>query len=77
MQSAYLEYLDWDKTAQQPNLPPAVVLNVREKSLFSGVFGGEGLSPGVAYEDQNVLILHGRHGLLTWTAVVSKQTGQC
>ena len=64
-------------TAQQANLPPAVTLNVREKRLFSGVFGGEGLfEPGDAYEDPNVLILHGRQGLLTWTAVVSKQTGQ-
>ena len=64
-------------TAAQANLPPAVVLNVREKRLFSGVFGGQGLfDPGDAYEDPNVLILHGRHGLLTWTAVVSKPTGQ-
>ena len=30
-------------TAEQANLPPAVTLNVREKRLFSGVFGGEGL----------------------------------
>ena len=64
-------------TAEQANLPPAVTLNVREKRLFSGVFGGEGLfEPGDAYEDPNVLILHGRHGLLTWTAVVDKATGQ-
>jgi hypothetical protein len=64
-------------TAQQANLPPAVTLNVRERRLFSGVFGGEGLfEPGDAYEDPNVLILHGRHGLLTWTAVVAKPTGQ-
>ena len=64
-------------TAAQANLPPAVTLNVREKRLFSGVFGGEGLfEPGDAYEDPNVLILHGRHGLLTWTAVVDKATGQ-
>jgi len=64
-------------TAEQANLPPAVTLNVREKRLFSGVFGGEGLfEPGDAYEDPNVLILHGRHGLLTWTAVVDKTTGQ-
>ena len=64
-------------TAQEANLPPSVTLNVREKRLFSGVFGGEGLfSPGDAYEDPNVLILHGRHGLLTWTAVVDKATGQ-
>jgi hypothetical protein len=64
-------------TAAQANLPPAVTLNVREKRLFSGMFGGEGLfEPGDAYEDPNVLILHGRHGLLTWTAVVDKATGQ-
>jgi hypothetical protein len=31
-------------TAQQANLPPAVTLNVKERRLFSGVFGGEGLS---------------------------------
>jgi hypothetical protein len=65
-------------TAEQANLPPAVTLNVREKRLFSGVFGGEGLfEPGDAYEDPNVLILHGRHGLLTWTAVVDKARGKC
>ena len=64
-------------TAEQANLPPAVTLNVRERRLFSGIFGGEGLfEPGDAYEDPNVLILHGRHGLLTWTAVVDKATGQ-
>ena len=64
-------------TAEQANLPPAVTLNIRERRLFSGVFGGEGLfEPGDAYEDPNVLILHGRHGLLTWTAVVDKATGQ-
>ena len=45
--------------------------------MFSGLFGGEGLfEPGDVYEDENVLILHGRHGLLTWTAVVAKDTGQ-
>ena len=64
-------------SAQQANLPPFVTLNVREKRLFSGLFGGEGLfNPGDVYEDPNVLILHGRHGLLTWTAVVAKDTGQ-
>jgi len=64
-------------TAQQANFPPTVTLNVRDKRLFSGLFGGEGLfSAGDAYEDPNVLILHGRHGLLTWTAVVAKDTGQ-
>jgi hypothetical protein len=64
-------------SAQQANLPPFVTLNVREKRLFSGLFGGEGLfNPGDVYEDPQVLILHGRHGLLTWTAVVAKDTGQ-
>ena len=64
-------------SAQQANLPPFVTLNVKQKQLFSGLFGGQGLfDPGDAYEDQQVLILHGRHGLLTWTAVVAKDTGQ-
>ena len=64
-------------TTQEANFPSTVTLNVREKRLFSGLFGGEGLfSPGDVYEDPNVLILHGRHGLLTWTAVVAKDTGQ-
>jgi hypothetical protein len=64
-------------SAQQANLPPFVTLNVREKRLFSGLFGGEGLfNPGDVYEDPKVLILHGRHGLLTWNAVVAKDTGQ-
>ena len=64
-------------SAAQANLPPLVTLNVKQKQLFSGLFGGEGLfEPGDVYEDQNVLILHGRKGLLTWTAVVSKQTGE-
>jgi hypothetical protein len=63
-------------TAQQANLPPLVTLNVKEKRLFSGLFGGEGLfDPGDVYEDDSVLILHGRKGLLTWTAVVAKDTG--
>jgi hypothetical protein len=64
-------------SAQQANLPPFVTLNVKEKRLFSGLFGGQGLfDPGDVYEDEKVLILHGRHGLLTWTAVVAKDTGQ-
>jgi hypothetical protein len=59
-------------SAAQANLPPFVTLNVKEKALFSGLFGGQGLfSPGDVYEDPTVLILHGRHGLLTWTAVVA------
>jgi hypothetical protein len=64
-------------SGEQANLPPFVTLNVRQRTLFSGLFGGQGLfEPGDAYEDENVLILHGRHQLLTWTAVVAKNTGQ-
>jgi hypothetical protein len=64
-------------SAAQANLPPFVTLNVKEKRLLSGLFGGEGLfNPGDVYEDPKVLILHGRHQLLTWTAVVDKLTGQ-
>jgi len=65
-------------SAQQANLPPFVTLNVREKRLFSGLFGGEGLfDPGDAYEDENVIILHCRHALLTWTAVVIRVKCRC
>ena len=64
-------------SAAQANLPPFVTLNVKEKTLLSGLFGGQGLfNPGDVYEDERVLILHGRHDLLTWTAVVAKDTGQ-
>jgi hypothetical protein len=64
-------------SAQQAGFPPFVTLNVKEKRLFSGLFGGQGLfNPGDVFEDEKVLILHGRHGLLTWTAVVAKDTGQ-
>jgi len=58
------------------NLPAAVELNVKQKNLFSGLFGGEGmLHSGDVYEDEKVLILHGRRALQTWTAVVDKTTG--
>jgi hypothetical protein len=61
---------------EQADIPAAVTLNVKEKNLFSGVFGGEGLlNSGDVYEDEKVLILHGRKGLQTWTAVVDKNTG--
>ena len=51
-------------------------LNVKQKNLFSGLFGGEGmLHSGDVYEDEKVLILHGRRALQTWTAVVDKTTG--
>jgi hypothetical protein len=64
-------------SAAQANLPPFVTLDVKQKRLFSGLFGGEGLfEPGEVYEDPNVLILHGRHGLLTWSAVVDKASSQ-
>ena len=34
-------------SAAQANLPPFVTLNVKEKALLSGLFGGQGLfSPG-------------------------------
>ncbi|MEZ5829245.1 MAG: hypothetical protein R3D30_09865 [Hyphomicrobiales bacterium] len=63
-------------SAQDNDLPPAVTLNVKEKNLFSGLFGGEGmLESGDVYEDENVLIMHGRRQLQTWTAVVNKVTG--
>ena len=65
------------KKATGHGLPPAVTLNVKEKNLFSGLFGGEGLlQNGDVYEDENVLILHGRKDLQTWTAVVNKVTGE-
>jgi hypothetical protein len=36
-------------SAQQANLPPFVTLNVKEKRLFSGLFGGDGYStPGMS-----------------------------
>lgn len=58
------------------NLPPMVTLNTKEKNLFSGLFGGEGLlQNGDVYEDEKVLILRGRRKLQTWTAVVNKDTG--
>jgi len=64
-------------SAAQANLPPFVTLDVKQKTLFSGLFGGQGLfEPGDVYEDEKVLILHGRQGLLTWTSVVAKDTGQ-
>ncbi len=63
-------------TAADRNLPPMVTLNVKQKNLFSGLFGGQGfLESGDVYEDDKVLILHGRRALQTWTAVVAKDTG--
>lgn len=63
-------------SSEANNLPAAVELNVKEKNLFSGLFGGEGaLENGDVYEGEKVLILHGRRALQTWTAVVDKVTG--
>ena len=63
-------------TAEDNNLPPAVVLNVKQKNLFSGLFGGAGLlDTGDVYEDEKVRIMHGRRALQTWTAVVNKLNG--
>lgn len=63
-------------SAKDNNLPAAVELNVKQKNLFSGLFGGEGLlHSGDVYENEKVLILHGRRALQTWTAVVDKTTG--
>lgn len=63
-------------SARTANLPPMVTLNVKEKKLFSGLFGGDALfSAGDIHEDEKVLILRGRHGLQTWTAVVDKSSG--
>jgi hypothetical protein len=60
---------------------PEQVVSTAGETTYSAIilrlFGGQGLyDPGNAYEDQQVLIFHGRHGLLTWTAVVAKETGQ-
>lgn len=63
-------------SSKENNLPAAVTLNVKQKNLFSGLFGGEGiLHSGDVYQDEKVLILHGRRALQTWTAVVDKTTG--
>jgi hypothetical protein len=63
-------------SAKQANLPPMVTLNVKEKKLFSGLFGGDALfAAGEIHEDEKILVLHGRHGLQTWTAVVDKSSG--
>jgi hypothetical protein len=38
-------------SGEQANLPPFVTLNVRQRTLLSGLFGGQGLfEPGDAYE---------------------------
>ena len=53
-----------------------VTLSTTEKGLFSGLFGGgELLQKGEVFNDEKVLILHGRNGLQTWSAVVEKPTG--
>ncbi len=59
-------------SAAEANLPPTVTFKAK-RGLFAGCFGE---ANGDTYEDQSVLILHGRKDLLTWTAVVDKSTGQ-
>ncbi|MEM7398511.1 MAG: hypothetical protein AAGF48_12485 [Pseudomonadota bacterium] len=57
-------------------IPPMVTLSVSEKGLFSGLFGGgDLLQKGDVYDDEKVLIMRGRKGLQTWSAVVEKPTG--
>lgn len=57
-------------------IPPMLTLNVKEKNLFSGLFGGGALlQQGDVYEDEKVLIMRGRKGLQTWSAVVEKPSG--
>ena len=64
-------------SARQANLPPMVTLDVKEKKLFSGLFRATHCSrQGDIHEDERILILHGRKGLQTWTAVVDKNTGE-
>ena len=61
---------------QTAGIPPMVTLNVKEKGLFSGLFGGASLlEKGDIFGNEQVLILWGRKGLQTWTAVVEKPTG--
>jgi hypothetical protein len=61
---------------QNAGIPPMVTLNVKEKGLFSGLFGGAKLlEKGDIFENEQVHILRGRKGLQTWTAVVEKPTG--
>jgi len=63
-------------TRGESGLPAAVELNVKQKNLFSGLFGGEGiLHSGDVFQNEKVLIMHGRRALQTWTAVVDKTTG--
>ena len=58
-------------------IPPMLTLNVKEKNLFSGLFGGGALlEQGDVYDDEKVLIMRGRKGLQTWSAVVEKPTGK-
>ncbi|MEM7192567.1 MAG: hypothetical protein AAF405_06795 [Pseudomonadota bacterium] len=64
-------------THETAGIPPMVTLNVSEKGLFSGLFGGGNLlQQGDVYNDEKVLIMRGRKGLQTWSAVVEKPTGK-
>ena len=60
-------------THETADIPPMLTLNVKEKNLFSGLFGGGALlEQGDGYDDEKVLIMRGRKGLQTWSAVVEK-----
>ena len=64
-------------THKTAGIPPMVTLNVTEKGLFSGLFGGGNLlQQGDVFNDEKVLIMRGRKGLQTWSAVVEKPTGR-
>jgi hypothetical protein len=51
-------------THETAGIPPMLTLNVKEKNLFSGLFGsGALLEQGNVYDDEKVLIMRGRKGL--------------
>jgi hypothetical protein len=63
-------------THETAGIPPMLTLNVKEKNLFSGLFGGGALLEKCnVYDDEKVLIMGGRKGLQIWSAVVEKPSG--
>ncbi len=62
-------------SARQANLPPMVTLNVKE-TVLGAVRRDALFAAADIHEDERILILHGRKGLQTWTAVVDKNTGE-
>ena len=64
-------------THETADIPPMLTLNVKEKNLFSELFGGGALlEQGDGYDDEKVLIMRGRKGLQTWSALVEKPSGK-